>query len=111
MPRPAATRPRPTARRRGAAVVEMAVVTPILLIEFLFVPGLALLFSTVQVRLRDIGIAMPLLLQLWIFGSPVIYSFAQVPRRFRALYLLNPMVGIVENFRRGASIWLVLGAR
>jgi lipopolysaccharide transport system permease protein len=52
------------------------------------------------VRFRDIGIAMPLLLQLWMFGSPVVYSFAQVPERFRALYVLNPMVGIVENFRR-----------
>ena len=43
---------------------------------------------------------MPLLLQLWMFGSPVIYSFAQVLQRFRALYVLNPMAGIVENFRR-----------
>ena len=43
---------------------------------------------------------MPLLLQLWMFGSPVVYSFAQVPHRFRAFYLLNPMAGIVENFRR-----------
>lgn len=73
---------------------------PILIIEFLFASGLALFFSALQVRFRDIGIAMPLLLQLWMFGSPVVYSFAQVPHRFRALYVLNPMAGIVENFRR-----------
>jgi lipopolysaccharide transport system permease protein len=75
-------------------------IAPILVIEFLFASALALLFSALQVRFRDIGIAMPLVLQLWMFGSPVVYSFAQVPHRFRALYVLNPMAGIVENFRR-----------
>ena len=79
---------------------EALYLVPILLIEFLFACALALLFSALQVRFRDIGIAMPLLLQLWMFGSPVVYSFAQVPQRFRALYVLNPMSGIVDNFRR-----------
>jgi homopolymeric O-antigen transport system permease protein len=54
----------------------------------------------VQVRFRDIGIAMPLILQLWMFGTPVVYSYSVVPHRFRSVYLLNPLVGIVENFRR-----------
>jgi lipopolysaccharide transport system permease protein len=79
---------------------EALYLVPILVIEFSFASGLALFFSALQVRFRDIGIAMPLLLQLWMFGSPVVYSFAQVPHRFRALYVLNPMAGIVENFRR-----------
>ena len=73
---------------------------PILIVEVLFASALALLFSALQVRFRDIGIAMPLLLQLWMFGSPVVYSFGQVPERFRILSTLNPMCGIVENFRR-----------
>ncbi len=79
---------------------EALYVFPILVIEFLFASALALFFSALQVRFRDIGIAMPLLLQLWMFGSPVVYSLSQVPHRFRALYVLNPMAGIVENFRR-----------
>jgi homopolymeric O-antigen transport system permease protein len=73
---------------------------PILVIEFFFASALALFLSSLQVRFRDIGIAMPLVLQLWMFGSPVVYSFNQVPQRFRAFYVLNPMVGLVENFRR-----------
>ncbi len=73
---------------------------PILAVEFLLTTGLALILSAVQVRFRDIGIAMPLILQLWMFGSPVVYSLANVPRRLRPLYELNPMVGVVENFRR-----------
>jgi lipopolysaccharide transport system permease protein len=73
---------------------------PILLVVFAFTSGIGFFLSALQVRLRDIGLAMPLILQLWMFGSPVVYSFANVPRRFRSLYELNPMTGIVENFRR-----------
>jgi lipopolysaccharide transport system permease protein len=79
---------------------EALYIAPILTIEFFFASALALLFSALQVKFRDIGIAMPLLLQLWMFGSPVVYSLTQVPHRFRSLYVLNPMAGIVENFRR-----------
>jgi lipopolysaccharide transport system permease protein len=43
--------------------------------------------------------AMPLLLQLWMFASPVVYPLHQVPERFRGFYVFNPMVGIIENFR------------
>lgn len=75
-------------------------IIPILIIEFLLTTGLSLVLSALQVRFRDIGIAMPLILQLWMFGSPVVYSFADVPKKFRAFYQLNPIVGIVENFRR-----------
>jgi lipopolysaccharide transport system permease protein len=52
-----------------------------------------------QVRVRDIGMAMPLLLQLWMFASPVVYPLKQVPLKFRDWYVLNPMVGVIENFR------------
>jgi lipopolysaccharide transport system permease protein len=73
---------------------------PILLIECLFTLGVGLLLSLVQVRFRDIGLAMPLILQLWMFGSPVVYGFSNVPERFRSLYVLNPLAGLIENFRR-----------
>ncbi len=73
---------------------------PILLTAIMLASGLALILSSFQVRFRDIGIAMPLLLQLWMFGSPVVYQLNMVPQRYRAVYVLNPMVGIVENFRR-----------
>jgi len=52
------------------------------------------------VRYRDIGMALPLLLQVWMFATPVVYPLTLVPERWRALYSLNPMVGIVESFRR-----------
>jgi lipopolysaccharide transport system permease protein len=73
---------------------------PIMAIEVILASGIALLLSAMQVKYRDIGIAMPLLLQLWMFASPVIYPYDQVPVRFRWFYDLNPMAGIIENFRR-----------
>lgn len=72
---------------------------PVTLVLTAFLTGCALVFSAMQVRIRDIGMAMPLLLQLWLFASPVVYPLQQVPERFRGLYVLNPMVGIIENFR------------
>jgi lipopolysaccharide transport system permease protein len=74
-------------------------IIPITLVLASFVSGCALVFSAMQVRVRDIGMAMPLLLQLWLFASPVVYPLNQVPERYRDLYMLNPMVGIIENFR------------
>jgi lipopolysaccharide transport system permease protein len=73
---------------------------PVIGVLALFIIGLSLFFSATQVRFRDIGMAMPLLVQLWMFASPVVYPLEQVPARFRSLYDLNPMVGIVDGFRR-----------
>jgi lipopolysaccharide transport system permease protein len=73
---------------------------PVVLVAVTFVTGLGLVLSAVQVRYRDIGLAMPLVLQLWMFATPVVYPLSAVPAKYRGLYDLNPMVGVVENFRR-----------
>jgi lipopolysaccharide transport system permease protein len=80
--------------------IEALWVAPILLIAAVFSAAMALLFSAGQVWFRDIGLAMPLALQLWMFACPVVYPLSAVPARFHALYILNPMVGVTENFRR-----------
>jgi lipopolysaccharide transport system permease protein len=87
-------------------------VLPIILILTCFVTAISLFFSATQVRFRDIGVAMPLLLQLWMFATPVVYPLSAVPARLQAVYKLNPMVGLIENFRQvtlyGASPDLTL---
>jgi lipopolysaccharide transport system permease protein len=83
-----------------ALTIYALYLAPILLVETAFVVGFSLILSATQVRFRDIGFAVPLLLQLWMFASPVVYPLSEVPERWRALYLLNPMAGIVESFRR-----------
>jgi lipopolysaccharide transport system permease protein len=60
----------------------------------------SLFLSAIQVRFRDIGVAMPLLLQIWMFATPVVYPLSAVPPRLRSIYALNPTVGVIENFRR-----------
>jgi lipopolysaccharide transport system permease protein len=51
------------------------------------------------VRFRDVGVALPVLLQLLMFASPIIYPLSVVPAAWREWYLLNPMAGIVTSFR------------
>ena len=64
--------------------------------------------SALNVRYRDVRHAIPFLTQLWLFASPVLYPGSEIIQRFpenwRALYGLNPMVGVVEGFR-----WALLG--
>jgi len=73
---------------------------PILMILVAFAAAMALLFSAVHVRFRDVGLAMPFVLQVWMFATPVVYSLEAVPQRFRFFYLLDPAAGAIDNFRR-----------
>lgn len=73
---------------------------PIILVLIVFATAMSLLFSATQVRFRDVGVAIPLMLQLWMFATPVVYPLSAVPERFVPFYVLNPTVGIIENFRR-----------
>jgi lipopolysaccharide transport system permease protein len=69
-----------------------------------FLIGLGLLLSAVQVHFRDVALAIPVLLQVWLFATPVLYPLAAVkgalPPYLYALYVLNPMAGVVDTFRR-----------
>jgi lipopolysaccharide transport system permease protein len=66
--------------------------------------GVALWLSALNVRYRDVRFAIPFLIQVWLFATPVAYPSSLVPERWRALYGLNPMTGVVDGFR-----WALLG--
>jgi lipopolysaccharide transport system permease protein len=87
------------ANYKVAPTTQLLWVVPVTAILTVFLTAVALILSALQVRFRDIGMAMPLLLQLWMFASPVAYPLQQVPVRYRDLYMLNPMAGVIENFR------------
>jgi lipopolysaccharide transport system permease protein len=70
----------------------------ILLVTFLTL-ALGILTSALNVKYRDVSVVLPVLLQLWFYVSPVIYPLSLVPTRWRAVYSLNPLVGIVDGFR------------
>lgn len=71
------------------------------LIAMLTVLALAfgVLMSALNVKYRDIKFALPFLIQLWFFASPIIYPSSMVPERWRWILALNPMTGIIEGFR------------
>jgi lipopolysaccharide transport system permease protein len=75
-------------------------VLPFLALQLIFTLAVILVTSAVHVHFRDIGHALPLLLQLWMFASPVAYPISSVPEWLRPYYLLNPMAGLIDNYRR-----------
>ena len=61
--------------------------------------GVGMLMAALNVKYRDVRYALPFLVQLWLFASPVIYPFSIMPRKWQWLLALNPMSGIIEGFR------------
>jgi lipopolysaccharide transport system permease protein len=59
--------------------------------------------SALNARYRDVRYAVTFILQFWLFASPVAYSTNLIPERWRALYGLNPMAGVIEGFRWSLS--------
>jgi lipopolysaccharide transport system permease protein len=66
--------------------------------------AVGLWLSSLNVKYRDVRYVIPFLTQLWLFVTPVAYPSSLVPERWRALFGLNPMAGVVEGFR-----WALLG--
>lgn len=61
--------------------------------------AVGILLSAINVKYRDVRHVMPFLSQLWFFATPVAYSTSLVDDRWRTLYGLNPMVGVIGGFR------------
>lgn len=61
--------------------------------------GVGLFLASLSVKYRDIPTFIPFLLQLWMFASPIVYPTSMIPVKYRLIYALNPMVGILEGFR------------
>ena len=105
----------------GAGLVDLAIASALLLLlliyyGFAFTWGLLLLaplsilltaltlaigiaFSALNTKYRDVRYALPFILQVWMFISPVIYPISLVPQQWRWVLSLNPMTGIIEGFR------------
>jgi lipopolysaccharide transport system permease protein len=78
---------------------QMLALPLLVLLAALTALGVGLWLAAINVRFRDVSHAMPFITQLWLFATPVAYPISIVPRAFRPLYELNPMVAVVEGFR------------
>jgi lipopolysaccharide transport system permease protein len=61
--------------------------------------GTGILVSSLVTKYRDLMFAMTFLVQIWMYLTPIVYPFSQVPEKYRIIYAINPMVSIVELFR------------
>lgn len=77
-----------------------------LMLAFLCALGIGLWFSALNVEYRDVRYIVPFLVQFGLYVSPVGFSSAIVPAKWRLLYSLNPMVGVIDGFR-----WALLGTK
>lgn len=66
--------------------------------------GMSLWLSAMSVRYRDFMYALPFMIQVWMYASPIVYSVTLIPAKWRGLYAINPLVGFVEGVR-----WSTLG--
>ena len=82
--------------RPGAAVLWLPA---FLLLAILTALGVGLWLSALNAIYRDVRYVLPFLVQFWMFASPVVYASSLVPVKWRWLYGLNPMAGVIEGFR------------
>jgi lipopolysaccharide transport system permease protein len=78
---------------------HLLMVLPMLLLTTLLALGVGIWISALTVRYRDVRFAVPFLLQLGMFISPIIYPSSLLPGRWGKVFALNPMTGIIEGYR------------
>lgn len=74
------------------------------LVLFAFSAGANLFLASWNVYYRDFKHIIPFLIQLWMYASPLVYSGNMIPEKYRLIYSLNPVAGIIDSFR-----WTLLG--
>ncbi|HWS87089.1 MAG TPA: ABC transporter permease [Pyrinomonadaceae bacterium] len=84
---------------RVAPTAALLALPPLLVMTTLLALACGMLTSSLNVKYRDMGVALPVLMQLWMYLSPVLYPLSLVPEGWRGVYALNPLVGIVSGFR------------
>ncbi|HWU17861.1 MAG TPA: ABC transporter permease [Devosia sp.] len=84
---------------------RLPLLVPLIAMALATALGLGAILAALNVRYRDVRHLVPLLLQLGLFATPVVYPASLVPEGLRPLLGLNPMAGVVEGFR-----WVLLGS-
>jgi lipopolysaccharide transport system permease protein len=76
-----------------------ALLLPLAALTALAATGIGMWLAALNVRYRDVQYAIPFLMQLWMFATPVVYPTSLVPPGWQPLFALNPMTGIIEAYR------------
>ncbi|MCI0559447.1 MAG: ABC transporter permease, partial [Nitrososphaera sp.] len=78
---------------------SLVMLPPLVLLTTLLAMGVGMWMSALNVKYRDIRYALPFMIQLWMFATPIIYPSTLVPEGWRWLLALNPLTGIIEGYR------------
>jgi lipopolysaccharide transport system permease protein len=62
--------------------------------------GCGILVSSLTTKYRDLALVVAFGMQLWMFATPVVYPLSQIPPRYQAYFVLNPMTSVIESFRQ-----------
>ena len=81
--------------------IAMLYLPALVLLALITALGAGLWLSAMNVRYRDVRYVIPFLVQFWMYATPIAYPSSIVPERWRPLYALNPMAGVIEGFRWG----------
>ena len=92
---------------------SLIMVLPLTILAGVAATGVGMWLSALNVQYRDVQHTVPFLIQLWMFATPVVYPTSVVPARWRLLFAINPMAGIIDAFRAAAlnrpTAWGSLG--
>lgn len=96
-------------------VLSLLVVPVLLLAMIATAAGVGCWLAALNIQYRDVKYVTPFLVQVWMYASPIVYPLSLVPERYRGLYALNPMAGIIEGFRSvllgtGTVSWPMIGS-
>lgn len=84
---------------RSSPTVDL-VFLPVFLVMMMLIPAaVGLWLSSLAIRFRDVQYIMPFFIQLLMYTGPIIYPISAIPEKYRILYSLNPIVGVIEGFR------------
>jgi homopolymeric O-antigen transport system permease protein len=84
----------------GVHVTWAITMVPVLIVlATLLALGVGMWLSALNVKYRDVRYAIPFLIQLWMFASPIIYPLSMLPAKWQWVLTLNPLTGIIQNFR------------
>lgn len=71
----------------------------LILLTVLLAAGIGMWMSAINVKYRDVRYALPFLIQVWMFATPIIYPLSLVPEKWSWLLIINPLTGLIEGYR------------
>jgi lipopolysaccharide transport system permease protein len=79
--------------------IVLLMLFPLIIIQLLLMMAIVFVLSVWNVRYRDVRHGLSFIIQIWMYASPVVYPISVVPEKWKFLYMLNPMVGIIDGYR------------